>query len=145
MTAFGVIEHIDDEGLLAELFRVCRRGGHVCVLTSAYRMLWSYHDEAVHHKRRYLKSELGRKVRAAGFTLSRLSYVNTILFPAVLVARMAQRVGLLRPQRPDDVVGQFDFDGLLNQALRQVLEVEAALLRYMDFPFGVGLMCIARK
>jgi hypothetical protein len=68
-----------------------------------------------------------------------------LLFPAILLARFGQRLGLFRPEGRDDVIGQFDFKGFSNASLRAVLEVEATLLERLDFPVGVGLMCVARK
>lgn len=146
VTAFGVIEHIDeDQKMLSELFRVCRPGGYVFLLTSAYRFLWSYHDDFVHHKRRYLRSELLSKVRNAGFEIYKISYVNSILFPGIAGVRMFQRIKYFRPKCAERVTEIFDVKGALNKALRSILEVEAYLLQFISFPFGVGLLCIARK
>lgn len=146
VTAFGVIEHVVEDGeMLSELYRVCRPSGHVLLLTSAYRFLWSYHDDFVHHKRRYLRSELLSKVEGAGFEVCKISYVNSILFPGIAGVRMFQRIGRFRPQGAEGVADIFDIKGILNRALRSVLEAEAFLLQFISFPFGVGLLCVARK
>src|SRR5438445_10012688 len=37
ITALGLIEHLDDDkGFVRELYRVCKPGGHLLLLTSAY-------------------------------------------------------------------------------------------------------------
>lgn len=146
VTAFGLVEHVeDDRKMLEEMYRVCRPGGYVFLLTSAYQFLWSYHDDFVHHKRRYLRSELTERVREAGFDVCKASYVNSILFPGIAAIRLLQRLPFLRPKRAEEVTDIFDVRGTLNRALRYVLEMEAFFMQFISFPFGVGLLCIAQK
>ncbi len=146
VTAFGVIEHIDEDlDMLAELYRVSRPGGYVFLLTSAYRFLCSYNDDFVQHKRRYLRSELRDKVQGVGFDIEKTSYINTILFPGIAAVRMLQRFKRFCPASAEETTKVFDKKGLQNKALRRVLDIEAFLLRFMSFPFGVGLLCIAKK
>jgi hypothetical protein len=125
--------------------RVCEPGGHVLLLTSAYQFLWSHHDEVVHHKRRYRRQELNNLLQCTGFQVLTTTYVNTILFPPILGVRIAQRfhgalrgpsqssLDLLKPGR------------VINGALYFLLCVEATLLKFMTFPFGVGILALARK
>ena len=68
VTAFGVIEHLEDDArMLREMLRVTRPGGHLLFMTSAHPWLWSAHDDAVHHQRRYRRRELGGRVQGVGF------------------------------------------------------------------------------
>src|SRR4051812_31195885 len=54
VTCLDVLEHTADDVLtLIELGRVTRPGGHLLVTVPAYQALWSAHDEANHHFRRY--------------------------------------------------------------------------------------------
>lgn len=146
VTAFGLVEHIDDDNLvLWECSRVCTAGGYVLVLTSAYQWLWSYHDDYVQHKRRNIKSQFIARVRAAGLEPVRASYVNSILFPLIAAMRILQKLVGYRPVHACDTTRIFDYGGITNSALFAVMRVESRLLRLISFPFGVGLMCIARK
>jgi SAM-dependent methyltransferase len=93
VTAFDIIEHVEDDGAaFAELGRVCRRGGHMLVTVPAFQFLWGNQDIVSHHRRRYTLAELGAHVRSAGFEPRRLSYFNAILFPAVAAVRVARRL-----------------------------------------------------
>jgi 2-polyprenyl-3-methyl-5-hydroxy-6-metoxy-1,4-benzoquinol methylase len=146
VTAFGVVEHIEDDvGLLEEFARLVQPGGHVLLLTSAYRFLWSEHDDFVHHKRRYTRAELLEKLRKVGLEPRKLTHVNTVLFPAVAVGRAVQRMGFLKPGSAGETTDIFDVGPALNRVLLGVLKLESRWLRYWSFPFGVGLACVAQK
>ena len=70
ITCLDVIEHTpDDRVTLRELRRVSRPGGYLLVTVPAYQGLWSTHDVANHHYRRYSRSRLraaARRRRLAG-------------------------------------------------------------------------------
>ena len=54
VVAFDVLEHIQDDLLATrEIFRCLRPGGILLVAVPADMRLWSAHDEAVDHVRRY--------------------------------------------------------------------------------------------
>ena len=136
----GVIEHLEDDvGALQEAARVCRPSGAVALLTSAFPILWSHHDEANLHKRRYRAQELRAKLRAAGLRPVRLTYQNFFVFPATLLVRLLQRRASNAPR--------YDMGNppaWLNSLLIQLIGVESWLLRFVDFPFGVDLIAIVR-
>jgi SAM-dependent methyltransferase len=68
ITCLDVIEHVpDDVVALGELRRVARPGGWLLVTVPAYQALWSRHDEANHHFRRYSRSMLRAAARSAGW------------------------------------------------------------------------------
>ena len=147
VTAFGVIEHVEeDERMLREMCRVTRPGGHMLIVTSAHRWLWSVHDDRVHHVRRYRISELGERVRRAGWRVEQLSYVNAALFPAVAVVRTLQRLIPERPTEAERGMSGFGMPpGPVNRALAALLGFEGTLLSRMDLPMGVGLICRASR
>src|SRR6476659_6475267 len=66
VTCLDVIEHTrDDRAALAELRRVTRPGGLLVATVPAYQALWSWHDEANGHYRRYDSASLRAAARAA--------------------------------------------------------------------------------
>lgn len=146
-TAFGVIEHIADDGrMLREMLRVTRPGGHLLFMTSAHPWLWSAHDDAVHHQRRYRRGELAGRVQDAGWEIEQLSYINATLFPPIAIIRLLQR---LRPRpaldREQGMSGFFVPPGPVNRALAGVLSLEGSLMRRWNLPMGVGFICRARR
>lgn len=146
ITALGLIEHLSDEKrFLAELLRVCRPGGYILLLTSAYDFLWSRHDEIVHHKRRYTKARLTRLVTTSGFEVVRSSYVNTLLLLPIIAVRLIQRLNRARAVPRQGSPDVFMPAPLVNRVLYTLLWVEAQLLRFLSFPAGVGLLVIMRK
>src|SRR4029078_9351796 len=65
---FDVLEHIDDdEGTLLFLASVLEPGGYLALTVPANPFLFDEMDELAHHRRRYRRGDLGKKLEAAGF------------------------------------------------------------------------------
>ncbi|HVS50764.1 MAG TPA: class I SAM-dependent methyltransferase [Opitutaceae bacterium] len=135
-----VLYHVDDDAAaLREFFRVLRPGGVVVLNLPAYRWLWSYHDVAVHSRRRYDRGEVRAKLRAAGFGAVRATYWNTLPFPLVVVRRK-----LLPPPRDGSDVHLFPapVEAMFNGAMA----LERGWLRAVGrLPFGSSVLAVARK
>jgi SAM-dependent methyltransferase len=145
VTCLDVIEHTtDDRATLAELRRVTRPGGTLLVTVPAYPRLWSHHDEANHHFRRYSRPALRAVAAAAGWTLVRESSFNTVLLAPAAAVRLAER----RRRSPADGYPN-DLDrgaGWLNRALEWPLAIEAGWLsRGGTLPFGLSLLAVLRR
>jgi ubiquinone/menaquinone biosynthesis C-methylase UbiE len=142
ITALGVIEHVpDDMAMLEEMRRVAKPGGHLLLMTSAHRWLWSTHDDAVHHVRRYRRSELERLVTESGWRIEQLTYANAFLFPVIAAVRVLQRLLPDWTSEPDvGMSGFFVPPRPVNQALAGLLSFEGSLMRLGSIPFGVGLI-----
>ncbi len=88
VVAFDVLEHIvDDAAAAAEIHRVLRPGGTLLVAVPCDPRLWSAHDEAVDHVRRYTRETLGDLVAGAGLTIDAMLSWNVLLRPAVAIRR----------------------------------------------------------
>jgi SAM-dependent methyltransferase len=145
VTAFDIIEHVDDDAAaLAELARVCRPGGYVVLTVPAFPFLWGIQDVISHHRRRYTQRELGARVEAAGLRIRTLTHFNALLLPAVAAVRLARR---LRGAQPGPPKSDFTLTrpGLLNDMLTRIFAAEGLLVAHWRLPVGVSLICLAER
>lgn len=144
ITLLDVLEHIDDDqSTLNELYRILKPNGTFLITVPAYRFLWGTQDEVNYHKRRYTASEIEAVLAKAGFTLHRLSYFNTLLFPVIAGIRLMRNV-LPKPSelKSDNSMTK---PGLINTLLAKFFASEMMLLKYCNLPFGVSIIGIASK
>jgi SAM-dependent methyltransferase len=141
VTCLDVIEHTrDDQVTLAELLRVTRPGGLLLATVPAYQALWSAHDEANLHYRRYDRSSLRTAARAAGWDLVSDTYFNGLLLAPAAAVRFASR---WRSQTRSDLETTPQIlNGLLELPLRFESRVLAAGSR---LPAGLSLLALLRR
>ena len=88
VTAFDILEHIDEDYLAAaEIARVLRPGGTALIAVPCDMALWSAHDDEVGHVRRYDRSGLVSLIQKAGLTVEQVWSWNVLLRPAVTLRR----------------------------------------------------------
>ncbi len=135
-----VLEHVpDDKASLAAIFTRLKPGGALLLTVPANPWMWSAHDVAHHHHRRYRKSEIAALARAAGFDIDLLSPFNTMLFPLIAGVR------LLNKMRGHDSADDALPAKPVNSALDAVFGAEAGLIGRLPFPFGVSLVAVLRR
>lgn len=138
---FDVLEHLPVEGpALAEIRRVLRPGGRLLLTVPAFPLLWSGHDVALHHFRRYRRAGLSRILLNAGLDLQWLSYYNAALFPPVAAVRVARR--LLGGGRVRADLGTSS-EGLAAHVLEAVFAAERHIIGRVSLPIGVSLIGVA--
>jgi SAM-dependent methyltransferase len=133
LTAFDVLEHIDEDYLAAaEMARVLRPGAVALIAVPCDMALWSAHDEAVGHVRRYSRSGLASCIEKAGLTIERMWSWNVLLRPAVALRRKSSAGSDLG-----------EVSALANGLLTAVITTER-YLPVKSWP-GVSLMVRARR
>jgi SAM-dependent methyltransferase len=133
VTAFDLLEHIDEDYLAAaEVARVLQPGGTALIAVPCDMALWSAHDDAVGHVRRYSRSELAGLIEKAGLAVERMWSWNVLLRPVVALRRKSSAGSDL---------------GEVSPAVNAVLGAVVVAERYLpvtSWP-GVSLMLRARR
>lgn len=135
-----VLEHVDDDaGSLRRIRELLKPGGSLLLAVPANPWMFSAHDVAHHHKRRYRRRDLEQVALDAGYEIALLSPFNTILFPLIAAARVIQKK--FGREIHDDALPPRP----VNRLLRTVFESEATLVGRIPFPFGVSLLAVLRR
>jgi len=133
--AMDVLEHIqEDSKALLEINRVLKSNGKILVTIPAFKFMWSKHDEAVQHVRRYSKREITHKLRESGFLVTNIRYWNSILFPLAVVRRVFNfgKSDLVLPPK------------FLNIILGRIVAIERKINILSKFP-GTSIIIFGEK
>lgn len=143
VTSFDVLEHIEeDAAALREMGRVLRPGGLVLVTVPAHPYLWSQHDEANDHFRRYRAGEFRQKAASSGMRLEYFSPHLSVLFPLFLIQRLLHQI--FPPREAATVVSRPP--AVLNWLFYVLYAIEGSLLRRrVHLPFGASYIALLRK
>lgn len=144
--ALDVIEHIeDDRGALRWIHDHLNPGGIFVATVPAYPWLFSDHDRALQHFRRYTAGTF-RDALPAGFHVEACAYFNQLLFPAAVGSRAVWSAARkLRPGK-GSAKQPSPKSGLASFALGAVLRAEVDLIARGYRPrFGLSVFCVARR
>ncbi|MGN9804419.1 class I SAM-dependent methyltransferase [Micromonospora sp. L32] len=133
VVAFDILEHFDEDHLAAaEIRRTLRPGGTALIAVPCDMALWSAHDVAVGHVRRYDRESLRAVVEKAGLVIDELWSWNVLLRPVAAWRRRTSTGSDLGDLHP-----------LVNLGLRTVVTAER-YLPVRSLP-GVSLMLRAHR
>jgi len=139
-----VAEHVpEDAAVFAEIRRVLKPQGLAVVHVPAHPGLWSPHDEAMHHVRRYTRAALETRIREAGLAPVVLTYTFGALLPPAVAVRAWKRRRARSPAQGE----RADFGvapGWMNRILTGWQRVEAAWLARANLPAGLSLAAVVR-
>ena len=136
---FDVLEHIDTHQEALESIREhINEDGRLFVTVPAYQWLWSQHDVAMHHHRRYTKKKLQEVLKEAGWKVDKIGYFNTFLFPLALIARVKDLIF-----KPEISTGIDLPSDPVNSIFQRIFTSEASQVSNGGFPFGLSLMAVA--
>jgi ubiquinone/menaquinone biosynthesis C-methylase UbiE len=136
--SFDVFEHIkNDKKAVLEAHRVLKKGGLLLLMVPAFNFLFSAHDRALLHYRRYSKKKLYELLRI--FKNEYLSYWNSILFIPLSILRILKK-------RAKPKTDYFNLPSLLEKAFLNFLRIENKLImKDYRLPFGLSLVGVYRK
>lgn len=145
LTMFDTIEHVPQD---IRALRECRRAlapdGRLFISTPAYQFLYANNDRVAHHERRYTATQLRLALTEAGLEPVRITYFNTLLFPAILPAVLAGKLHERFVDPGDRTNLSRQLPPAVNRALAATMSSERRLLERIDFPFGHSLIALAR-
>jgi len=144
ITCLDVLEHLENDlNLVKEMVRVCAPGGYILVTVPAFDFLWSPHDVALHHKRRYTRKQVFNSIRGLNCSVIKASYYNTILcFPILAARKLKCFFSKKKDAQSDFFIAVPDY---FNKALSLIFIAEIYCLKFFNFPFGVSFLLIIQK
>ncbi len=133
-----VLEHIaDDHAALVAIAKRLKPGGRILLTVPAHPWMWSGHDVANHHQRRYTKSGFRSAIEGAGFRITTFSWLNALLFPAAVAQRLLARA--TGKEGSDDALPPAP----VNAVFEFVFGLEAQLVGRLPLPPGLSLIAVA--
>ena len=143
ITALDLLEHLDDGNVLKEFYRVLKPNAYLIITVPAFKFLWSKHDEALHHKRRYNKGQLKDILEQNGLILKKITYWDFFLFLPIVVLRLAKKKAMKKQEVKTDVERLPNF---VNRFFTSVLKVESHPISHdVNLSFGTSIVCICEK
>lgn len=138
VVSFDVFEHIkDDYKSVSEVKRVLKKNGVLIFSVPAFQFLFSSHDRALDHKRRYNKKML--KKLFAEFNELNMSYWNFALFFPVALMRLLKKKSKAK-------VELRAMPKIIDYILFSLLTIENQLMKYKISPFvGLSIKGFCRK
>lgn len=141
--ALDVLEHLqDDVDAMSKIKTMLKDDGLFFINVPAHKFMWSEHDEALEHKRRYHKLELTKKLHDSGFKILSNSYFVSFVSPAIVLYRIWGNIfgKSAYPKTSYVMLPKF-----VNNFLVSLLKFETKLLLKYGLPFGVTLNAITKK
>jgi SAM-dependent methyltransferase len=135
-----VLEHIeDDHAALVSIGKRLKGNGRVLLTVPAHPWMWSGHDVANHHHRRYTRAAFRAVIEGAGFRIERLSAFNSLLFPLAVAQRGMSK--LIGKEGSDDALPSAP----INAAFEAIFGLEAHLVGKVPMPPGLSFVAIASR
>lgn len=136
--SFDVFEHIkNDFKAVREIKRVLRKDGLLFFTVPAFNFLFSAHDKALHHFRRYNKKSLYNLLK--NFKEIRVSFWNSSLFLPLSILRILKK-------RSIPHTDYFNLPNFLERTFLSLLRFENRFIdRGFKIPIGLSLVGFCRK
>ncbi len=128
-----VFEHINDHiKAISEVHRVLKPNGILLFTVPAFQSLYSSHDKALDHFRRYSKRTLAEAL--SPFGKKRMYFWNTLMFPPAALSRLIRKNA--KPKVDNPQMGSF-----MNKLMYRILKVDNFLIkRNLSLPAGLSLV-----
>lgn len=141
VVSLDTLEHVaDHESAVEAISGSLRPGGTLVLNVPAFRWLWGPHDVALMHHRRYTKAEVKDILERHGLKVEKLSYSVFLLFPLVVLIRLADKL-----RRGPAKVSLPKVSPTSNLWLVKLQDMEARWIANGSLPWGSSVVAVARK
>lgn len=141
--ALDVLEHIqDDVKVMSKVREMLKEDGLFFINVPAHKFLWSEHDEALEHKRRYHRVELTKKLKDTGYEIVHNSYFVFLISPLIILYRTW---GNLFGKSAYPKTSYVMLPQWMNTLFVKMLALESKLIKSARLPFGVTLNVLGKK
>ncbi|MCL4417278.1 MAG: class I SAM-dependent methyltransferase [Actinobacteria bacterium] len=141
VTAFDLLEHIDDKKAVEEIKKILKPKGLIIVTVPAYKKLWSKWDEILNHKRRYNEKQITELFPKKDFEILKISYFNSFLVIPAYFIRKAKSSLYSKDYPSDFKLGS----PLINNLMLAISRIEQIVIRKGKVPFGTSIVCLIQK
>lgn len=146
ITALDVIEHLaDDAEAVRWIHDSLLPGGLFVCAAPAYQWMFSPHDVALGHYRRYTAGRVSSLLRDRAFDVRAAGYFNMTLFPLAVLSRIAWSLRT-RAGEGQERKQSSHLPGFADRMFFGVLSREAALIgRGARLPYGLSVITVGMK
>lgn len=149
VSMFDVLEHFADPvRVLGNVVSMLRPGGLLIATVPAYMALWSAHDVAAGHHRRYNRGTLRADLSAAGLSVRDCRYFLAHTLPFMLLRRLMHPAPVIGSTvdtlGDDDQRAGFELPALVTRVVEAVSVVDRCLLM-LGGPMGGSLYVVAQR
>ena len=141
--SLDVIEHVEDDlSALQSLKPLIKKDGYLILTVPAYQWLWSEHDVANHHYRRYTKAKFEKLIKTAGYEIEYSSYFNTLLFPLAVLSRLFENLFTSKSKPRENTLNMPS--AFTNTIFKRIFSLESCWAGKLKMPFGLSIIVVAK-
>ena len=139
--AADVVEHIkDDKKIIQNFYDFLKKDGHILITVPAFNFLYSHKDIALKHFRRYRRSNI-KKLLIKRFQIKKLSYFNFLLFLPIALSILIFKIKNTKFIKFVETTPT----NWINTIFKNIFLIEKYLLKFLNFPFGISIIALAKK
>lgn len=147
----GVFYHkdINVKKTLQEFSRILKKNGTLIIMTPANeifrsKFLKTSHDTLMHTGRRHNLTDLSNEIKNKDFSIIKKSYYTSILFLPAVLSRFLSKIKESFKKENSSNIKNYK-KNLISFLLKNIMFIEAFLIKRISFPFGVSLLIVCKK
>lgn len=144
ITCLDLLEHADNIfNVLNEFKRIIKDEGKIIITVPAIRLLWSQHDDALCHMRRFGKKEFIDIITESNFKIDKIGYFFFSSFFIVAPIRIIRRFFAKKTKIQSDTTTLPPY--IINEFLKWLFSVEIKISSLLPLPIGTTLFAVISK